>query len=86
MTAALKKHGLPFEHWVGLLSTGGAINAIAKGALERVTVALRESGVPFHEWCKIFKTDGAINAIAKGALDKVSIVFISCLQCASGVL
>ena len=51
VTDALKKHGLPFEHWVGLLSTGGAINAIAKGAL-----------------------------------DKVSIVFISCLQCASRVL
>ena len=51
VTDALKKHGLPFEHWVGLLSTGGAINAIAKGAL-----------------------------------DKVSIVFLSCLQCASRVL
>ena len=51
VTDALKKHGLPFEHWVGLLST-----------------------------------NGAINAIAKGALDKVSIVFISCLQCVSGVL
>ena len=51
VTDALKKHGLPFEHWIGLLST-----------------------------------NGAINAIAKGALDKVSIVFLSCLQCASRVL
>ena len=38
MTAALKKHGLPFEHWVALLSTGGAINAIAKGALDKVPI------------------------------------------------
>ena len=38
MTDALKKHGLPFEHWVGLLKTGGAINAIAKGALDKVSI------------------------------------------------
>ena len=38
MTEALKKHGLPFEHWVDLLSTGGAINAIAKGALDKVPI------------------------------------------------
>ena len=38
VTDALKKHGLPFEHWVGLLKTDGAINAIAKGALDKVPI------------------------------------------------
>ncbi len=38
VTDALKKHDLPFEHWVGLLSTDGAINAIAKGALDKVSI------------------------------------------------
>ena len=36
VTDALKKHGFPFDQWVGLLSTDGAINAIAKGSLDKV--------------------------------------------------
>ena len=86
MTAALKKHDLPFEHWIGLLSTGGAIKAIANGALDKVTDALKKYGLPFEHWIGLLSTDGAINAIAKGALDKVSIVFPSCFQCAHHVL
>ena len=64
VTASLKNHDFPFELWIGILSTGGAVNAIASGHLDRVTVALRAAGVPFHEWVKILKADGAIHAIA----------------------
>ena len=38
VAAALKEHGFPFDQWVGLLSTGGAINAIAKGSLDKVPI------------------------------------------------
>ncbi len=38
MTAAVKKHDLPFEHWIGLLKTNGAINAITKGVLDKVSI------------------------------------------------
>jgi len=64
--------GVPFEWWAGILSTGGAINAIAAGALEKVTAALKAAGVPFERWAGILSTNGAINAIAAGALDKVT--------------
>ena len=64
MTASLKNHDFPFELWIGILSTDGAVNAIASGALDRVTFALREAGVPSHEWVKILKSSGAIHAIA----------------------
>jgi hypothetical protein len=38
VAAALKEHGFPFDQWVGLLSTDGAINAIAKGSLDKVPI------------------------------------------------
>ena len=64
VTASLKNHDFPFRLWIGILSTDGAVNAIASGALDRVTFALREAGVPSHEWVKILKSSGAIHAIA----------------------
>jgi hypothetical protein len=43
---ALKDVGLPFKEWCMILKTDGAINAIAAGALEKVTVALKAAGLP----------------------------------------
>ena len=70
VTDALKKHVLPFEHWIGLLKTNGAINAIAKGELDKMTAALKKHDLPFEHWIALLSTGGAINAIANGALDK----------------
>ena len=49
VTAALTDAGVPCAEWSRILSTDGAINAIAAGVLETVTAALTDAGVPCAE-------------------------------------
>jgi hypothetical protein len=69
--AALASSGIEEEHWASLLSTNGAINAIAAGCLPAVLAALASSGIEEEHWASLLSTNGAINAIAAGCLPAV---------------
>ena len=69
--AALAASGIQEEHWASLLSTDGAINAIAAGCLPVVLTALAASGIQEEHWARLLSTDGAMNAIAAGCLPAV---------------
>jgi hypothetical protein len=69
--AALASSGIEEEQWASLLSTNGAINAIAAGCLPVVLAALASSGIEEEHWASLLSTNGVINEIAAGCLPVV---------------